>query len=221
MSIFIVFPFHQTSNSPARNVSGLGGLRRVEERRGGAGFHDTAAVKHDDVAGQPPRFAEIVGRHHDLDVALADGADDVLHRLGGGRIEARGRLVEEQHGRIARERPRQRQPLLLAAGQPSRGAIGEMTETDQFEQLAGAARMLRARDAGGTQREADIGGGAAPEHRRALKHDRALERRDIFQPAPGDAPARGRDQPHRHAQQRGFARAVGADQHRRRARRQA
>ena len=107
-----------------------------------ARLHDAAAVKHDDVAGEPARFAEIMGRHHDLDAAVAHSADDVFHRLGGGRIEARGRLVEKQHRRIARERPRQRQPLLLAAGQPSRGAIGEMTETDQFEQLAGAARML-------------------------------------------------------------------------------
>jgi hypothetical protein len=27
-------------------------LRPVEERRGGGGFHDSAAVKHDDVAGE-------------------------------------------------------------------------------------------------------------------------------------------------------------------------
>ena len=97
------------------------------------------------VAGEPARLAEIMGRHHDLDVALADGADDVLHRLGGGGIEARGRLVEEQHGRVARERARQRQPLLLAAGQPSRGAVGQWFETDQFEQLADAAACSRAR----------------------------------------------------------------------------
>ena len=101
-----------------------------------AGLHDAAAVKHDDVAGEPARLAEIVGRHHDLDVAFADGADDVLHRLGGGGIEACGRLVEKQHGRIARERARQRQPLLLAAGQSARGAIGETSEADQFEQFA-------------------------------------------------------------------------------------
>src|SRR3954469_1254670 len=212
-SVFIGCPFQSNEQFAREECPGLGGLRPVEERRGSGGLHDAAAVKHDDVTGEPARFAEIMGRHHDLDIAFANRADDVFHRLGGGRIEARGRLVQEQHGRIARQRPCQRQPLLFATGQPSRGAIGETSEPDQFEQFTGAARMLRARDTRRTQREADIGGSAAPEHRRTLKHDRAFERRGIFQAAPGGAPVRRREQPHRHAQQRGFSRTVGADQH--------
>jgi hypothetical protein len=177
-------------------------------------------VEHHDLAGEPARLAEIVGRHHDLDVAFADRADDVFHRLGRDRIEARGWLVQEQHCGIARQRASQRQPLLLAAGEPTRGAAGEPVQADQFEQFIGTARMLRPWDAGGAQRKPDVGGSAAPKHSRALKHDRALERRDVFQPAPGDAPAGRREQSHRHAQQRRFARTVRADQHRRRTRRQ-
>ena len=69
-----------------------------------AGLDDAAAMQQHDVAGEPARLAEIVGRHHHLDAARGDGANDVLDRLGGGGIEARGRLVEEQHGRIARQR---------------------------------------------------------------------------------------------------------------------
>src|SRR5207248_1537818 len=87
-------------------------------------------------------------------------------------------------------------------------------------QLTDAASVFGARHGGGAQREADIGGGAAAEHRRPLKHDRAFERRDIFQAAPSDAPARRREQPHRYTQQRGFPRAVGTDQHGGRTRRQ-
>ena len=63
-------PFDQIKQFAGEERPGLGGLRRVEERRGGAGFHDTAAMEHDDVAGEPARLAEIVGRHHDLDAAL-------------------------------------------------------------------------------------------------------------------------------------------------------
>ena len=64
--------------------------------------------------------AEIVRGHHHLDAARGDGAHDVLDRLGGGGIEAGGRLVEKQHFGIARQRARQRQPLLFAARQPPR-----------------------------------------------------------------------------------------------------
>ena len=102
---------------------------------------DAAAVKQDDVAGQPPGFAEIMGRHHHLDAALADGADDILDRLGGGGIEARGRLVQEQYGRVAGERARQREALLLAAGQSASGTIGQMFEADQCEKLADATSL--------------------------------------------------------------------------------
>ena len=40
-------------------------------------------------------LAEIVSRHHYFDAARADGAHDVLDRLGGGGIETGGRFVEE------------------------------------------------------------------------------------------------------------------------------
>src|SRR5260221_2932519 len=93
----------------------LGSSRRGEEGGGGAGLDHPAARQHDDLARQPPRLAEIMGRHHDLDAARDDGADDVLERLGCRRIEARRRLVEKQHGGIARQRAGQGKALPLAA----------------------------------------------------------------------------------------------------------
>ena len=97
----------------------------------GAALDDAAAVQQHDLAGEPPRLAEIVRRHHHLDAARGDRADDVLDRLGGGRIEARGRLVEKQHLRIPGERARERQPLLLAAGELARRPLAEPVEADQ------------------------------------------------------------------------------------------
>ena len=92
-------------------------------------------------------------------------------------IEARGRLVEEQHLRLAGERARERQPLLLAAGQPARRPLAEPVEADQREQLARRAPRARRADAGGRERVADIGGRAAAQHHRPLEHDGAPRRR--------------------------------------------
>ena len=47
--------------------------------------------------------------------------------------------------RIARQRARQREPLLLAAGQPPRRTLAESGEADQLEQFVDARRPLRAR----------------------------------------------------------------------------
>ena len=102
-----------------------------------------------------------------------DGAHDVLDRLGGGGIEAGGRLVEKQQGRIARQRAGERQPLLLAAGQPACRTAFEPAEPDIGKQFGGALGALVPRHAGRGQRVADIAGGAAAEHRRALEQDGA------------------------------------------------
>ena len=82
-----------------------------------SGFNQAAAMQQYDFTGQPFGLSEVVCRHHHLDAARADGANDVFDGLGGVRIEAGGRLVEKQDGRIARERACKRKPLLLAAGE--------------------------------------------------------------------------------------------------------
>ena len=111
----------------------------------GAALDHAAAMHQHDLAGEPARLAEIVRRHHHLDAARGDGADDVLDRLGRGRIEARGRLVEKQHLRIAGERARQRQPLLLAAGEPPRRPRAEPGEADAAPAIRRRARRASLR----------------------------------------------------------------------------
>ena len=114
---------------------GLGCCGRGEEAFGRRAFVHGAAQHEYDLAGEPTRLAEIVRRHHDLDAGLRDRADDVLDRLGGRRIEAGGRLVEKQDLRIAGERPRQRQALLLAPRQPAGGPVGDVQEADPRQEL--------------------------------------------------------------------------------------
>ena len=106
---------------------------------------------------------------------------------------------------------------------PDSRRAGAVAETDRARPARAVRRCgarVRRAECRRRQRIADIGGGAAAEHHRALEHDGAARGGDIFAAAPGDAPARRRDQPHRDAQQRGLAGAVRPDQHRRRARRE-
>ena len=95
-------------------------------------------MQQHDLAGEAARFAEIVGRQHHLDAARNHGPDHIFNCFGGGGIEACGRLVEEQNLRIAGERAGERQPLLLAAGQPPGGTAGKSGETHELEQFIDA-----------------------------------------------------------------------------------
>ena len=72
-------------------------------------------MEHDDIARKPPGFAEIVRRHYDLDAVSGDRPHDVLDGFGCSGIEAGGWLVEKKYSRIAPERSRQREALLLTA----------------------------------------------------------------------------------------------------------
>ena len=57
-------------------------------------------------------------------------------------IEARGRLVEKQHLGIAGERAREREPLLLAAGEPPRRPVAETGKPDELQQFRDARGAL-------------------------------------------------------------------------------
>ena len=56
------------------------------------------------------------------------------------RVERGERLVEQHHGRLDGQRPGQRHPLLLAAGQLVRVALAEAGQADRLQQLDRAAR---------------------------------------------------------------------------------
>src|SRR5262245_27052672 len=95
----------------------LARCRVGEERRCIGGFYDAAAMEQYDVARESFGTAEIMRRHHHLDATRRDRPNDILDRLASGRIETRGRLVEEENLRLLGERACERKPLLLAAGE--------------------------------------------------------------------------------------------------------
>jgi putative molybdopterin biosynthesis protein len=129
-----------------------------------------------DLAGEAPGFAEVMRRHDHLDAADGDGPDHVLDRFGRRRIEACGRLVEEEHLWVLGQRARECEPLLLAAGQLARRARAEPVEADQRQQLGDARFAGGARDRGSGERIADIGAGAASQHRRTTEETAAYLR---------------------------------------------
>ena len=92
--------------------------RIVEHLVGGAELLHHAGVHHREPVGQRQRLDLVVGDH---DRGVAEFALQHLqlapHPLARRRVEVAQRLVEQQHRRVAHQRPRQRDALLLTAGQ--------------------------------------------------------------------------------------------------------
>ena len=72
------------------------------------------------------------------------------------RVERAEGLVEQQHLRLHRQRPGQRHPLPLAAGELGGIAVGEPVELDQAQQLVHAVGDLRLVPLADLQAEADV-----------------------------------------------------------------
>ncbi len=141
-------------------TSGLSRFHHVEEARGDgvarAGEHlvrrpfldDRAAAEEHHAVGDFVGEAQLMGRDdHGQAVLDREPPDHFQHFVDQFRIERRGRLVEQQHARIGRERARDRDALLLAAGQMPRQGVGALAEADAFEQFARAAVGIGARHA--------------------------------------------------------------------------
>ena len=71
-------------------------------------------------------------------------------------VEIGQRLVEQQHLRLDRDGARERDALLLAAGELRRTAIGEMRQADQLERRVDAPVDLGARQAALLEAEGDV-----------------------------------------------------------------
>ena len=78
------------------------------------------------------------------DAAGDEVADDLPHRAAAARVEAGGRLVEEDDPRVADERHREVEPAAHAAGVGGRRLVGRVDEVEPLEQLGGAPAALGA-----------------------------------------------------------------------------
>ena len=95
--------------------------RPVEQLAGRRGLHDLARVHHEHSVGEVAHHAQVVRDEEvgevDLPLQLAEQVEDLgLH----GDVERRGRLVEDDEGRIGRERASDAHALAL----PARELVG-------------------------------------------------------------------------------------------------
>ena len=76
--------------------------------------------------------------------------------LAGLGIQLAGGLVGEQHLRAARQRPGDRDPLLLAAGQLARPLPGVLVQADEVQHEPDPLLPFPRGQAGDPQRHADV-----------------------------------------------------------------
>ena len=91
---------------------------------------------------------------HQLDIVLdqkrgaALGLDETANEVDDARNEvdlhARGRLVEQQHPRVGRDRSQQREQLLLSERQFAGRPLSRALKRDSLQQLVGPSRDWRA-----------------------------------------------------------------------------
>ena len=115
---------------------------------GARALDEPALVQEQHLVGEAPRLTQVVRHHHDLRAGRVHRRDDALDLVGRARIEARGRLVEEQHLGIERPRAREREALLLAAGEHARRPVGEAPSPTRASAARRAVSARRGRHAG-------------------------------------------------------------------------
>ena len=81
-----------------------------------ARLDDAAMVEHDDLVGVPHGREPV--RDRDRRPPLGEPVERVLDEPFGLGVEGARRLVEDKDRRVAQDRARDRDPLLLAAGEP-------------------------------------------------------------------------------------------------------
>ena len=108
---------------------------------------DAALVEHGDAIGHRQCLVLIVGDEDEGDADLAlDLLELDLHLLAQFQVECAEGLIEEQHLRAVHERPRERDPLTLAAGERRGRPVAEILKTDVGQGLARPLGSLGLRD---------------------------------------------------------------------------
>src|SRR4051794_37809410 len=102
---------------------------------------DAPALDDRHAVGERLRLVEVVRREHDGLAELAQRADRLPGGAARGRVEAGGRLVEEDQLRVADQRQAEVQPPQLAAGQLARHRVLLALQADEREHLGRVARV--------------------------------------------------------------------------------
>jgi hypothetical protein len=104
--------------APTSRIAAYRSSRRAADSRVAVLISGDLAVPHDDLTFGVRRDACVMGhQHHGRALFAGQVHQQVHHLLAGQRVERAGRLVGEQDLGLDRQRPGERHPLRLAAGQ--------------------------------------------------------------------------------------------------------
>ena len=135
-----------------------------------------------DAVAQALRFFHVVRRQEHRDAPRVHAFDRLPQREAALRVEARGRLVEEEHRRVVRDRARNLNALRHAARELVRESAGALAQPEIGEQLVGAhPRVLRMEAEVHPMHREVLADGERAIERAELRHDadRALHRRRV------------------------------------------
>ena len=134
------------SGQPLADVDGdpAGAL---EQRLGGAGDDEPAGVDHHDVVADLLHVVEQVGGHEHGDPERAEAGDEGEHLLPAERVEAGGRLVEEDQLGVSDERLGELGALAHAGGEATDRAEARLVEADEVEDVRRPLARRPRRDA--------------------------------------------------------------------------
>ena len=142
-------------------LAAVGGLQDLRAQAPGRAERDLAAVEAQDAL-PGARLADVVGRHQQRPPLPPQLLEQRLDARGAGRVDARQRLVEQQHRRVLHQRAGDQHALALAAGELAEALARPILEADARE-----------------RREARPAVEAAVERRAAVgAHQRDVERGD-------------------------------------------
>jgi hypothetical protein len=110
----------------------------LEAARVAAG-DDRAVVDDDDLVGEPVGLLEVLRRQQQCGAAVDEQVEHAPQLVACAWVEAGGRLVEEEHGRVGHERRGEVEPAAHAARVLLGEAVAGVAERELLEQLVGAA----------------------------------------------------------------------------------
>src|SRR5262249_29377732 len=119
--------------------------RRLVELARRSDLLDPAVAQYDDLARNLHRLLLVVRDDDRGDVDLVvEAQQPCAQLLADPSVQRSERLVEEEHFRVDRERPRQSHPLALTTGELSGITLREPFQLDELEQVMDALRDLGA-----------------------------------------------------------------------------
>ena len=209
---------------------------RIAPHFGGRAFRDLAAEIQDmNAVGDIHHDPHLVLDHQDGDAELvADIEHEAGDVLGLFLVHARDHFVEQQQFRLAGQRPRQFDALLLAVGQRADDGVADVLDLEEFDDVLDPLPGLDLLAAGAAEEHHGIEHVGAqmgvPAGQDVLDHGAVLEQREVLEGAPDadcrepprrdgrkidavehDAPAARPQHAGDHVEQRGLAGAVRAD----------